>query len=239
MDEEWWTFIDGFNKRFWISTSGRVVDLVKKKLVPAHCNNKGYLQVSLHPNSYKTLSKKIHRMVMESFVDNPEDKPEVNHKDENKGNNSIYNLEWCTRKENITWSHITERLAERNINGSSSKAVAQYTLSGKLVKVFPSQSEVVRNFDCASSRICRCCKSGKGKCGEFMWRYAGENPEPYILPYYPPNQRKVSCYDLSGNLLKTFDSIKSAAEFVGSSNTTIIYHIKNKKPYKDYYWEVI
>lgn len=66
-----------------------------------------YLLVHIVNNDGKAKNVLVHRIVCEAFLPNPKDLPEVNHKDNNPQNNNLYNLEWCTRKENLQQSYKT------------------------------------------------------------------------------------------------------------------------------------
>lgn len=111
--EEIWKDIDGYEGLYQISTLGRVKALARD--IPGAYKNKefikklshdmyGYPQVGLSRNS-KYSPKKVHRLVAIAFIPNPNGYKEVNHKDENKDNNHVDNLEWCTTQYNLTYGH--------------------------------------------------------------------------------------------------------------------------------------
>ena len=95
--EEQWNKIQNF-PNYYVSTFGNIKNITTNKLLKL-CNKAGYYHVSL-VNSTSRKSFKIHRLVAIAFISNPENKPEVNHKDKNKLNNHIDNLEWATKSEN-------------------------------------------------------------------------------------------------------------------------------------------
>ena len=91
------TFIDGGENKYFISTYGNVVSLCRNNpilLTPFECN--GYFHIEIAGKQYK-----IHRLVAQAFIPNPDNKPVVHHKDHNKKNNYISNLEWATSQENV------------------------------------------------------------------------------------------------------------------------------------------
>lgn len=92
----------------------------KKRIIKSYKNGRGYYYVRLCRNGYGP-SIKLHRLVAEAFVPNPKGYTEVNHKDGNKGNNNAYNLEWCSRSENIKHSFRTNLRSMRGENNSNAK----------------------------------------------------------------------------------------------------------------------
>lgn len=102
-----WKKIKGFNN-YEVSNEGEVRNIDTGKVLKQE-DNRGYLRVILYVNGKKT-HKKIHRLVAEAFIPNPDNKPQVNHIDENKKNNSVGNLEWATAKENSNYGTRTQRI---------------------------------------------------------------------------------------------------------------------------------
>ena len=138
-----WKDIKGYEGKYQISNKGRVRSLdykgtKKKKLLKASTNKEGYIQIRLYKNG-KGKTYFVHRLVAEAFILNPNNYPVVNHKDENKSNNSVDNLEWCTVEYNNTYGTRLERMSK-----TRSKAIRQLSLEGDLIKVWESASEVAR-----------------------------------------------------------------------------------------------
>ena len=101
--KEDWKEVVGF-ANYECNSSGQVRSKKTSKILKPSTHKKGYLQVVLYVNSKKSYTRKIHRLVALTFIDNPYDLPEVNHKDENKTNNCVDNLEWCTGSYNMEYS---------------------------------------------------------------------------------------------------------------------------------------
>ena len=165
MKKEYWKPVVGYEGLYEVSNWGRVKSLKfgKEKILKPSKNKKtkhGYLQVALWKNGqYKRYY--VHRLVAEAFIDNPNNYKEVNHKDENKTNNVVSNLEWCDRKYNQNYGTRTEKC---------SKKVYQYTLDGKFVKEWESIAECGRNgFN--QGGICKCCNGKQKIYRGFIWRY--------------------------------------------------------------------
>ena len=120
----------------------------------------GYLKIGLRKNR-KTDFILVHRLVAQTFLPNPDNLPQVNHKDENKANNRVENLEWCDGKYNHNYGTINQRISKANTNGKLSKPVLQLSLTGELIREYPSANECGRNgFE--RSGVIRCC-NGKQK----------------------------------------------------------------------------
>lgn len=116
-----------------------------------------------------TLSKKgvhhtyyIHRLIAETFIPNPDNLPQINHKDENPNNNEVSNLEWCTVQYNNTYGSRNLKASLTNsiiqLNNSKSKAVIQLDLDGNFISEWPSISEIKRQLGFDISNIANCCK---------------------------------------------------------------------------------
>ena len=111
MIEEIWKPIEWTEGGYEVSNLGRVRSMkqyygVIARIMPATTQKKGYKAVMFHING-KAKCAKVHRLVAEAFIPNPDNLPEVNHKDGNKGNNHVSNLEWCTRSHNVKHSYDT------------------------------------------------------------------------------------------------------------------------------------
>ena len=189
--EIWKTAIyDGeiYEGLYKVSNLGRILSLNYKNtgkaelLKPVNVN--GYLQVCLSKNKeYKTCY--VHRLIAEAFLENPENKPEVNHKiegDEGKKINIvIFNedgtidkerttIEWVTSKENNDYGTRNERVAKANTNGIRSKPVLQLSLTGDLIREWPSVGECGRNgFN--KGAVAACCRGEKPQYKGFRWEY--------------------------------------------------------------------
>lgn len=124
-NNETWKDIKGYEGRYQVSDKGRVKSLahvtirkngrklpLKERILKPSTNHKGYLLVVLYDYSGKAKTIKVHRLVCEAFHKNPDNKPCVNHIDENKANNKASNLEWCTVKENCNYGTRNARIAK-------------------------------------------------------------------------------------------------------------------------------
>lgn len=95
-----WALIPGYAGRYEVSDSGEVRNLERNKRLKPHNTGNGYQQVVLQMNGARSYMS-IHRLVASAFIPNPEGLPQVNHKNGDKADNRVANLEWCTMSENI------------------------------------------------------------------------------------------------------------------------------------------
>lgn len=109
--EEVWRDITEYEGFYQVSTLGRVKNSRSGRILKGRKTRNGYLKVDLCKNG-KPKSYLVHRLVAQAFIPNPQNKPEVNHIDEDKENNYVENLEWCTAKENINYGTRTLRISK-------------------------------------------------------------------------------------------------------------------------------
>ena len=102
---EIWKPLSGFEGRYEISNLGNIKNVKRNSIVKTHIDAHGYQSCTLrYVGDKKSHTIKIHRAIALAFIPNPNDYPIINHKDGNKLNNSIDNLEWCTYQHNIKHS---------------------------------------------------------------------------------------------------------------------------------------
>lgn len=173
---EEWRDIKGFEGLYQVSNLGNVKSiprkiwngkgffLSKEKLVKQVLNHKGYQMVQLwNSNHFKSIA--VHRLVSEAFIPNPANLPQVNHKDEDKKNNKISNLEWCTGKYNINYGTAKNRIAEK-----LSKPVIGVSLKTPNCIKFVSAAEAGRNGFCAS-HVIECCNNKRKTHKGYIWNW--------------------------------------------------------------------
>ena len=196
MSEKWLPVV-GYEGLYEVSNKGNVRSLFryKKQLKPSKGSN-GYLSVELFKNKQgKRIS--IHRIVAIAFIPNPDNLPIVNHKDENKHNNCVENLEWVTSQENMTYGTFTQRRVSNTNYAKScyaenarkngvkvSKPVLQFTKDGAFVNRYSSGKEAHKMTGLNHSHILECCAGKRYKTvGGFVWKYDERNDDLLASPF--------------------------------------------------------
>lgn len=184
MENEVWRDIEGYEGLYQVSNLGRVKSLgrfrkgsggqmvlVKEKFKIHHDNGHGYKVVSLYKNN-RVQTVYVHRLVAAAFIPNFANYEQVNHKDENKSNNRVGNLEWCTPKYNSNYgtARIRNSALTRN-HPNTSRPVLQFDMNGKFIKEWPSLREPQRCKIASSSSISRVCRGIEKQANGFIWRY--------------------------------------------------------------------
>lgn len=191
MEKEIWRPIKGYEGYYQVSNLGNVrsVDRVvirsngrkysrKSQIRKIRKDVGGYLICDLCKNSkYKTIA--VHRLVAQAFIPNPDNLPEINHKDEVKTNNCVFvnkdgsvdldksNLEWCDSKYNKNYGTAIQRRAEK-----LSIPVLQLDINtGRVISEYPSAREAERQLNISQGSISKCCNGKQKTAGGFKWKY--------------------------------------------------------------------
>lgn len=154
--------IEGFEK-YEVSNLGKVRNIKSGRTLKPRLHN-GYLRYCLYENN-KRKDLLLHRIIATAFIDNPEGKPCVNHIDENKTNNDLSNLEWCSVRENNIHGTRIKRAAEKRF-----KKVIQLDLNDNVLSVFESMVQAERETGVSRNSISSCCNGKRKSAGGFKWR---------------------------------------------------------------------
>lgn len=265
MQEEW-RDINGYEGLYQVSNLGRIKSLDRKvkgkngivqslhgKILSLQFDKDRYYMVILSKNGKET-DHKVHRLVAQAFIPNPYHYPEVNHKDENKQNNRVDNLEWCTAKYNTNYGTAMRRMVLHHHvpkNNASSKAAYQYTKEGKFVKEWPSIRETIR---AGFKDTCSCCLGKTKSCKGYIWKYAKsvnfdkgnlsrkelkkyEYKKTHNMPLNTANSKPVLQYTLNNKFVKRWPSASEAGRN-GYDDTHIRDCCRGKNhTHKGYIWK--
>lgn len=203
--QERWKAIKGFEGLYEVSDLGNIKSLNYNhtignvKLLKPVKNKGDYFQVTLYKDKIQFI-KKIHRLVAQAFIPNPENKPQVNHIDGNKQNNTVSNLEWTTSQENVihSWEnglsvmteetkrklselhrgkHHTEESKKKMSESRKGKRTGKDSPFAKKVicittgEIFDCIKDAERKYNVDSSSIVRCCKGTQKSSKGFKWEY--------------------------------------------------------------------
>ena len=173
-----WKDIIGFEGLYQINNIGEVKSLLrfepnsgkagmwyKERILKSNLDHNGYPQVILHKCG-KAYTFKVHRLVVAAFLENPKNLPCVNHKDENKLNNDVLNLEWCDIKYNNNYNNRQKRISEKR-----KKPIMQFKENGDFVARYDSIVDAVIATNGTKDRIIKCCKNKIKHYKNYIWKY--------------------------------------------------------------------
>ena len=179
---EIWKPIKGFEDSYMISNKGRVKSLdrigyqknrygglskyqYKGKIIRLNQRPNGYIIVDLHLNG-NVKRCLVHRLVTEAFIENPEHKNYINHKDCILHHNNVENLEWCTQSENIKYAYDIGRK-----KAPHQKKVGQYDMNNNLIKIWNCLADACRELNLFESNIAKVCQGKRSHTGGYKWKY--------------------------------------------------------------------
>ena len=183
--KEKWKDIKGYEGLYQISNYGNLRGLdryitenntnkkrhIKSKIIKPVVNNSGYHEVCLRNKNKEKKHHRIHRLVAEAFIPNPNNLPIINHKDKNKINNNVRNLEWCTYKYNNNYKKTTKPCWYKGVK------VNQYDKDMNYIKTYNSMYEIERKYNVTRTSIRYCCLGKNKTCRGYVWRYADEDKQ--------------------------------------------------------------
>ena len=191
LQQEEWKPIMGYEGLYEISSLGRVRSLprqgTKGGIIRPSLSSSGYLQTHLTKNG-KEKTFQVHRLVAIHFIENENNLPEVNHKDEDKTNNCVWNLEFCTRKYNENYGTKRERCVKnhnykessiksalhhdyKEVGRKLSKPIIQKDMEGNEIRRWPSNQEIRRTLNYACGSISMACNGKKPSAYGYIWEF--------------------------------------------------------------------
>lgn len=177
---EQWMAVAGYEGLYEVSSVGgvRVVSRAVDTAVLSLCDHGGYKRVYLSKDGIK-VGLLVHRLVAIAFVQNPKNKPCINHINGIRSDNDVSNIEWCSHSENMLHSfRVLDRKPTRYWSGKKgynhgcSKEVIQFSRGGIELGRFGSGGEAGRSVGTSCSHILSCCRGQRKTAGGYKWKYS-------------------------------------------------------------------
>ena len=169
--------IKDYEDTYAVSNLGRVKNIKTGRILKQFKDKDDYMLVTLYKDG-KRKTHKVHRLVLSNFKANPDNKPCVNHLDENPSNNNLNNLSWCTYKENNNYGKHNERMASTHkANGIYDKISDKYSIPVYCITnntVYKSAREASKQLNLHSGSITKCCKGKRKSTGGYQFKYYTE-----------------------------------------------------------------
>ena len=163
---EEWKDINGYEGLYMISNFGRIKSLYQNRILKPKVDKNGYLEIGLMKNKRRKYFR-VHRLVAIHFIPNDdEEKTEVNHIDENKENNHVENLEWCTREYNMKHGTIQQRITD-----STRKTCAKRVRCVETGQEFESVGEACKQCGLKIANLSACLHGKRKTTGGYHWEF--------------------------------------------------------------------
>lgn len=194
---------------------------------------KGYLTVSLYNNG-KPKRFTVHRLVGGAFISNPNNLPQINHKDEDKTNNCVENLEWCTQQYNNIYGNRIAKMVEKK-----SIKIVQLDVKGNYIRTWKNIEEVGRQLNISGSVMIGCCNNTYKTAAGYKWMYYDDYSNDVKVSKIKYNFRNKPFIQLKldGTFVKEWYSIPQIHKELGFGVSSISLCLNGKKEnYKGYNW---
>lgn len=170
--KEIWKPVLGYEGLYEVSNLGRVKSLNWKRTNTHKClylkkHNKGYKQVELVKDKSSKMFL-VHRLVANAFLDNPFNKTQINHKDYDKTNNNVDNLEWCTNSENMKHSCLRKNDKPKR----RKEKILQFDIDGNFLKLWDDCISIKKEKGFNQTSIFECCENKRKTAYGYLWRYS-------------------------------------------------------------------
>ena len=238
---EQWKDIDGYEGLYQVSSEGRIKSLrrykksrgdgiteIGEKLMKLHLNQRGYCQVPLCKDNMVRMFA-VHRLVAQAFIPNPDNLPQVNHKNEDKTLNTVENLEWCTNEYNSRYGTRGQRIGDK-LRGVQFSDERREKLKGRVF----SQETRKKISDALRGR--KIPEHIKKKMSEVQ--KGRKLSSETISKMIKSRNKPVVQYTTNGSVVAMFESIKCAAQTLGLDEGNISRCCKGtRNTYKGFVWK--
>lgn len=247
IDGEEWRPVVGFEGLYEVSNKGRVKSLPRivkcasgefltYERILVGGVSAGYRHYPLYKEDGSHKDLRANRLVAEAFIPNPDNLPFVNHKDENKQNDCVENLEWCTPLYNTRYGTALERAS---LNNAKNKRVCQYDMDGNFIASYYNINQAARSVRGKHPTIVQCCKRIRMSYKGCIWLYEGDGQ---FLQQVVEKNRKSNNFHRVRRINRItkecteYGSVSEAGRTSGRTREQIERRIKKPNLDKEYIW---